>query len=87
MPLSDPKGGVAGVQHRTPRRGQESTILGGSLRAFRMATGMATAIAKTSITIGRNLVSGCNIGCNIRSSDMLQRFMATDEGFCGVAAK
>ena len=27
--MSDPKGGVAGVKHRTPRRGQESAILGG----------------------------------------------------------
>ena len=28
LTLSDPKDGVAGVQHRTPRRGQKSTILG-----------------------------------------------------------
>ena len=39
LTLSDPTGGVAGVQLRAPRRGQESKILGGSLRAFRMATG------------------------------------------------
>ena len=32
--LSDPKGWVAGVQHRTPRRGQESTILGGGAQGF-----------------------------------------------------
>ena len=87
MTLSDPKGGVAGVQHRPPRRGQESTILGGSLRAFRMATGVATSLAKTSTTIGRTAVSGCNIGCNIRSSVMLHRFLAPDGSFYGVAAK
>ena len=28
--MSDPKGVVAGVKHRTPRRGQESTILRGA---------------------------------------------------------
>ena len=87
LPLSDPKGGGDGVQHRTPRRGHKSTIWGGALRAFRMATGMATDRAKTSITIGRNVVSGCNIGCNIRSSVMLHRFLAPDGGCEGVATK
>ena len=59
---------------------------GGSLRAFRMATGVATSRAKTSTTIGRKVVFGCNIGCNIRASVMLHRFLAPDGGFCGVAA-
>ncbi len=34
LPLSDPQGGVAGVQLRPPRRGQESTILGGVAQGF-----------------------------------------------------
>ena len=70
LTLSDPKGGVAGSATSAARRGQESTILGGALRAFRMATGVATSRAKTSTTIGRNVVSGCYIGCYIRSSVM-----------------
>ena len=57
-----------------------------SLRAFRMATGMATSRAKTSTTIGRNVGFWCNIGCNIRSSDMLQRFMGLP-AMCGLLRK
>ena len=45
--------------------------------AFRMATGVATDMAKTSTTIGRNAVSCCNIGCYIRSCG---RRLAIDNG-------
>ena len=50
----------------------------GSLRAFRMAMGRGHVHGKTATTIGRNAVSGCNIGCNIRSSVMLHRFLAPE---------
>ena len=55
--MSDPKGGVAGV-HRTPVLGQESTILGGgALRAFRVATDVATSIRPTPCS--NSLTSSC----------------------------
>ena len=69
-PERPPKAGGPACYIGPPRGGQESTILGGALRAFRMATGVATSRAKTSTTIGRNAVSVCYIGCFIRSSVM-----------------
>ena len=70
LPLSDPQRRGGRCATSDPPPGPRIDDSRGSLRAFRMATGMATARAKTSTPIGRNVVSGCYISCYIRSSVM-----------------